>query len=347
MSRVERAAELLKSALPPERTDVPPVPPALVAKAREALKGSKRRDVWTKRLVPMAAAAVLAAAVTAVWAVRARAPVTELSVASSEGAVVLTPSEGAAVALAPGMAVDQGATVTTHAGGNAQLKLKSGGEVEVFESSELFVERAATEQRLVVREGGTRLHVKPLKAGHKLVVATEDAEVEVKGTRFEVEVRQVDAACDVATPTRVHVDEGTVWVKHGSDEIVLQAGASWPTCGAAVMPAPVVEKPAPVEVVAPKPIGMPPRDATLAEQNARYREAIAARRRGDAQVALQLFEGFYKAHPKSPMAEAARVEQLRLLLKVKSPAAADAAREYLEQYPRGFARDEAKAALGQ
>jgi ferric-dicitrate binding protein FerR (iron transport regulator) len=269
----------------------------------------------------------------------------ELSVLSFEGAVVLTPSQGAAVTLTPGMAVNEGATVTTHAGGDAQLTLQSGGELELFESTELYVQAHG---RLVVREGGTRLHLKPQPAGRRFVVATEDTEIEVKGTRLEVEVRQVDAACDVATATRVHVDEGTVWVKHGSDQVTLNAGDSWPTCGAAVAP----PKRAPAEAAAAAPAPAPSlalevvHEPTLAEQNAKYREAIAARKRGDVSGALKLFEAFYKEHPKSPMAEAARVEQLRLLLKQKDAQAAQAARAYLDEYPKGFARDEAKAALG-
>jgi hypothetical protein len=341
MEPVERASSLLKTALR-EGDATPPVPEVLVGKVREELQRSRLRRVWVRRLLPALAASVVAVAAAGVWLARSRAPAAELSVASYEGAVVLTPSEGAAVALAPGMGVGEGATVTTHAGGSAQLTLKSGGEVELFESSEMLVVR---QQRLVVHGGGTRLHVKKLEPGRRFVVATEDAEVEVKGTRFTVEVRQVDAACDVATPTRVHVDEGTVWVRHGSDQMVLQAGASWPTCGtAAAEVKPEAEPtPAPVEVAAPKPTPAS-KEASLAEQNAQYREAIAARRRGDVKAALQLFEAFYKAHPKSPMAEAAHVERLRLLVKEQAPEAAEAAREYSRLYPNGFARDEAKAA---
>jgi TolA-binding protein len=87
------------------------------------------------------------------------------------------------------------------------------------------------------------------------------------------------------------------------------------------------------------------RDAALAELNARYREAIAARRRGDVSSALKLFTDFYQQHPESQLAEAARVEALRLLGKSDPAAARAAAEEYLSIYPKGFARDEARAML--
>jgi hypothetical protein len=348
MDPVDRAAKRLKSAVPSDVPAIPPLPPALITKVRTSVTGARRRRFYMYRVGPLVAAGIAAVvAGTLSWNLlhpKAGAG-GELSVLSFEGAVVLTPSEGAAVPLTPGMAVNEGATVTTHAGGNAELKLQSGGELELFESTELYVQAHA---RLLLRDGGTRLHLKSQPLGRHFVVATEDAEIEVKGTRLEVEVRQVDAACDVATPTRVHVDEGTVWVKHGSDQITLKAGDSWPICGTAVAP----PKPAPAEAAAaltpaPAPALAPDavREPTLAEQNTKYREAIAARKRGDLPGALKLFEAFYKEHPKSPMAEAARVEQLRLLIKQKDGHASEAARAYLDEYPKGFARDEAKAAL--
>jgi ferric-dicitrate binding protein FerR (iron transport regulator) len=347
MDPVERAAKRLRSAVSSDAAaPIPPLPDALITQVRTSVTGVRRRRFLTRRVGPLIAAGIAAVvAGTLSWKLlHTSAPSGgELSVFSFEGAVVLTPSQGAAVPLTPGMAVNEGATVTTHAGGDAQLTLQSGGELELFESTELYVQAHG---RLVVREGGTRLHLKPQPAGRRFVVATEDTEIEVKGTRLEVEVRQVDAACDVATATRVHIDEGTVWVKHGSDQIVLNAGDSWPICGAAVAPskpAPAEGAGAPAAALAPSPSAA--HEPTLAEQNAKYREAIAARKRGDLPGALKLFEAFYKEHPRSPMAEAARVEQLRLLLKQKDAHAPEAARAYLDEYPKGFARDEAKSAL--
>jgi hypothetical protein len=250
------------------------------------------------------------------------------------------------------MAVGEGARVVTHQGGTARLQLATGSELSLGSSAELEVQRLEQHQRFRLGAGRASVHVQPLASGQRFVLVTDDVEVEVRGTRFEVESTQVDAACDVATATRVSVLEGTVVVRRGADTVTLVGPSHWPECGRAEAPvaAPEPELPS-VAPPAPAP-GSPavrhvrPHGAALSELNARYREALAAKRRGDVNAALQQFEDFYRQHPESQLAEAARVEALRLLVKSDAEGARAAAEEYLSIYPKGFARDEARAMLG-
>jgi hypothetical protein len=70
-----------------------------------------------------------------------------------------------------------------------------------------------------VTEGDLRLHVRKQLPGERFLVELPDGEVEVRGTTFEVTVRE-------GKTTRVHVDEGVVSVRvHGV--FTLSAGETW------------------------------------------------------------------------------------------------------------------------
>lgn len=333
----------------PAPRPVPPPPEALVAALRDELAGSRRRSrLRAVAFAALAAGLVLGGVLLALGQRTSSRP--DAAVASLSGLAVLTPQGGKAVALSPGMPVAEGSRVTTLAGGTARVELRSGTELSLSASAELHVERLAAQQRFRLSAGRANVHVKPLAPGQRFVLATEDVEVEVHGTRFEIESTQVDAACDVATATRVSVAEGTVVVRHGADAVTLEAPAQWPDCRSAA--APVLEPeplPPPEPALAPErpaePRSARARPVSLTELNTRYREAIAAKRRGDVKAALQLFEAFCRRYPHSQLTEAARVEALRLLAHDDPAAARAAAREYLSLHPRGFARDEANALL--
>ena len=85
--------------------------------------------------------------------------------------------------------------------------------------------------------------------------------------------------------------------------------------------------------------------SVLAEQNEAFGHAIAAAHRGDRHAALEAFSGFLSRYPTSQLRESALVEQLRLLVQLHPQRAQDAARHYLEAYPKGAARLEAQAVL--
>lgn len=91
---------------------------------------------------------------------------------------------------------------------------------------------------------------------------------------------------------------------------------------------------------------VPPLPASeLTEQNRAFEEALGAKRRGDAQGALGGFERFLAKYPKSPLVESAMAERMRILASTDEARARDAATQYLERFPSGFAAAEARAVL--
>jgi len=98
--------------------------------------------------------------------------------------------------------------------------LLPGGAQVTLERGALFVDSVAPQrQRLVLRSGAVALQVPRLPAGAHLSVATDEAEVSVRGTRFRV--------ARGAEGTAVAVEEGTVEVQpagEGRPLLVLRAG---------------------------------------------------------------------------------------------------------------------------
>lgn len=201
--------------------------------------------------------------------------------------------------------------------------------------------------------GSIELHVAKLAADRRFEVRTPDAEVEVRGTRFTVAIAPPDGQCGGGTVTRVVVTEGVVAVRFRGVEARVAAGEQWPggcirtasvAALAAVTSRRVVQSaPLAAPVERPSLAPPPPPSSTLGEQNDRFAEAVAARRRGDAQAAVAAFDRFLSRYPSSPLVESATVERVRALAAIDPSRAASAARAYLAGYPEGFARAEAEA----
>jgi hypothetical protein len=240
----------------------------------------------------------------------------------------------------------------------ATAVLASGANVELGRDSTVrFEERAPSAtpgEDLVLSHGMVSLRVPKLGAHRTLSVVTPDARVTVRGTRFSV---AVDGTGD-RRETRVRVTEGSVWVDHGGKQDVLGAGQSWSSLAPVVASDTTPTTPATVPTALPEIAPIPaipdasaPRTAfaaraasTLAAENEAYRRAVAAVRAGDDAHAVGLLEGFVARFPGSPLAQNATVERLRALSRLgRRESAARAARQYLAEYPRGFARDEATA----
>jgi len=124
-------------------------------------------------------------------------------------------------------------------------------------------------QRFRLDEGGLRAEVAKLAPGHRFIVQTPDAEVEVKGTRFDVVVSPVAGDCAPATRTRVMVHEGVVAVRFAGSERLLRPGATWPLCPSAAAPAPSATAVSPASMGT----GGPPAGASFRPQ----RERVAVR----------------------------------------------------------------------
>jgi ferric-dicitrate binding protein FerR (iron transport regulator) len=100
--------------------------------------------------------------------------------------------------------------------------------VEVEPYSDLQLLRSDAERWLNLGSGAVEVHVAKLKAGERFVIATPDAEVEVRGTRFHLAIVPAIRGCGQGTVTRVSVTEGIVVVRSSGVESRVLAGTRWP-----------------------------------------------------------------------------------------------------------------------
>lgn len=211
------------------------------------------------------------------------------------------------------------------------LAMRDDSAVEVEPHSELQLVRADVERWLRLGSGAVDVHVAKLKSGERFVIATPDAEVEVRGTRFRVAV--VPAAdCGQGTITRVSVTEGVVVVRSSGRQSRVEAGRGWPAdCAERSSSA------APGESSTPPARGEPRRQAstrppalrssapdgvsvsTLATENDLFGAALKAENAGDRRAAVQLLDLLLARFPASPLRETAAVERARLIGSTPSP----------------------------
>jgi len=262
----------------------------------------------------------------------------------------------------------RGDALRTGAGETRSGRLEDGAQVQLAGGTELSVsalERGKDE--LVLDRGRVDLVVPKLGAGHTLSVATPDATVTVRGTRFSVEVVPEGARL----VTSVEVAQGSVWVQQGEARWVLEAGSRWSS--RATAPEPSALSAASAEPLAgpalsasgsaalrgggvPKvasaasstaaatPSQASAESSTLAQENDLYVAASRAARTGNDALALRTLNELLARYPNSPLAQNARVDRFRALNRAGRVSEAVAlARRYLADYPNGFARDEAKA----
>ena len=85
------------------------------------------------------------------------------------------------------------------------------------------------------------------------------------------------------------------------------------------------------------------RHSNLGVETRAFEHAMALQRSGRHAASLQEFERFLSRYPRSPLAQEAQVQRFRLLKRLgHDRQAAVAARKYMADHPRGFARGEAK-----
>jgi hypothetical protein len=234
--------------------------------------------------------------------------------------------QGTTSALGPGASLQPGDALRTGAGGEIAVSLSTGTRLGLGGGGTLEVAALGPVQRFALRAGRLRATVAKLGDGQRFVVATADAEVEVRGTSFEVTVVAPSPSCGDGSTTRVRVFEGVVAVRSSGREARVRAGQVWPPrCSpepvasgtTAVRPAPAAPRklaaarsrrsPAPPRAPALGPA------STLAEQNELYSRAIEARRRGDEGEALEQLGQLLTRYPTSPLVESARNERGKLL----------------------------------
>jgi len=318
----------------------------------------------------LAAAAVLAS-VCLLWVLE-RAPGSEPLAAGSVQLVSGAASVSQAGVLAPlgnaPLDVASQPILVTRADQSAELRLASDAALQLAGASEVGLERRQSalgfEERVHLRAGAVALRVPKLGTRNKLAVETRDSWVEVHGTRFSV--RWVEHP--PAQPfTEVDVSEGKVLVQ-GRDGAsrMLGAGEHWRSNGAgeietapAAAPPPAALPPvaAPPAVSSPQPAPRTAREATatapppptpseLAAQNRLLEGAELARKSGMPALALERLDTLIERYPDAELAHNARVQRMRLLASMgRTREASESASQYLELYPRGFARKEAQRLL--
>jgi len=149
-----------------------------------------------------------------------------IAIASGGGAIVEAPgASGPAVA---GRALQAGSRLMVDPGAGAKLSLSTGTHLEVEPGSQLTVVEDGRAQIFALSTGSLRADVAKLTHGERFIVRTGDAEIEVHGTSFLVDVVPSDPACGGGTTTRVTVYEGVVAVRSQGTEDSLRAGEQWP-----------------------------------------------------------------------------------------------------------------------
>lgn len=305
----------------------------------------------------------------------ARTPAPEMSAHALGGEVLLVDPRGE-VRVGAAVRVAAGQRLVTRRGAQARvdLPLQAGfARARLAERSDVSLLGTGPQHRLFLVAGRLDLEVPHLARDERLVVSTVDTEVEVRGTRFRVEVLaagcggrrtrisvlegQVDVRQEGATSS-VHPGEvfsagcdGHVRVPHSPPVLASGRGhATAPAASALALPTPETS-PRPVAAaealtVTPAPsveAALP--SSTLWRQNALYAAALAAARAGDRTRALQRLDELERGYPEGPLGEVAAVERLRLLGPGAPADRRAAARAYLRRFPDGFARAEAERAL--
>jgi ferric-dicitrate binding protein FerR (iron transport regulator) len=259
---------------------------------------------------------------------------------ASQGATVVAMSASIGTFTAPGEAprslgaeesLPEASRISTPQGGSAELSFSTGTRVALGSSSDVTLDAVEARQQLYLAHGRLNAHVAHVAKGSSFQVVTRDAEIEVKGTVFTVEVGQPAPECAGGTTTRVFVEEGVVAVRFAGTEVLLHAGDQWPKSCEAAANTPLPE--AAVET------------SSLAAQNDLFAQAAALKHHGDVAGAIALYEHLLEAWPQGPLSESATVERMKLVAEQNRLDGVRAAREYLSKYPHGFAREEAKRLL--
>jgi ferric-dicitrate binding protein FerR (iron transport regulator) len=221
----------------------------------------------------------------------------------------LKPGETAAVGAEGGRGLE------TPAQEGARLQLASAATLMLAPSSRIgrlttaasTAESGARIEAVTLMRGRAHLKVTKLQGAQRFHVLTPDADVEVRGTEFDVELRPG------ATPgTCVRVQEGLVAVGVGGAPHLVAPGETW---GCAPTPAPsaATARPAEVQPVTETAETTPERRAEararasdLRVQNQLFQSALVAERGGRLTEAAQLYRRLLSRAPHGPLAAQAR-----------------------------------------
>lgn len=316
-----------------------------------AMQGQKRR----KRVVAGALVVATVIAASIVLAIGSRRPGAEKTVAAAAPATTAMASaplvrgaasvshEGNRAAVHDGTALLPGDRIAVHPSSVATIALPDGTQIVLKDEAICTLVAPSPATVFELSAGAFHADVAKLGAAERFVVRTADAEIEVRGTSFDVSRVLPDPSCGEGTTTRVEVREGVVAVRaRGQVETLVHANEVWPRdcvapTASTAAPTTAPTTPAPPPLVPPK--------SELAAQNDLFERAVTRKRAGDASGAVAGFDQFLVRYPNSHLAQSARAERMKLLRDVDQKRAQAAARDYLERYPTGFARNDAALIL--
>lgn len=382
-TNARKLSDLLRKRLEAAEASTPPANDtkrdAAILAIEQALRVRNRANQRRRMLrFGLASAAVLLLALGGTQVARvARGDATSISVRATGPGGEAQHADGTRAPFGEEVALGRGSRVLASEGGSVHLAFSTGTELDLTDHGEVGVAESGLTQAFRLERGTLSAHVAKLGAGQRFLVRTGDAEVEVRGTRFSVSVAS-PLACAAGVTTRVRVTEGAVVVRGAHGEVRLGPGDAWPNCEDPTIPtlatsAAAVRPPAPraddartgpnalpeasaspAPTAPPSSTGMstaPSLEApkggssgsSLADENALYQRALSEKRAGNTAAAVGSFEQLLAKYPRSPLAESAAAERMRLFAKDPSARARarSAARDYLARYPMGFARADA------
>jgi hypothetical protein len=357
------AARLLRQHLPASQ---PPAPDKAlsVATIERAIvaRAHRRRLAWGVTGLALAAAIPLAFQLTQRPTSSASAPLVSIH-ATPSGQGVALHAGGAAQPLSRPVELASGQRIETSVTGGASLRLSTGSSLDLAGDTVFRVDSQGAVEHFSLQYGGLSAHVAKLAVGQRFIVTTPDAEIEVRGTRFQLRVLRAGEACGARSRTRLRVTEGLVLVSAGGVGAEVRAGQIWPSdcdqgaeasttsTAADPQPAPVAKAqrallprslPNAARVSSARPSAAPETASALSLQNNLFAQGVAANRRGDAAAALRAFQDLIARYPNSPLLENALAQRMRILASSQDARAKQEARRYLSRYPRGFASKEAE-----
>jgi len=304
-----------------------------IAAVADAIQGvaARRRRRRVVALVGTAGIGLCLAAALMWFPSRSRSPssTSPLLVAERTSVATLTAEDGQVRPLLVGQEWRAGERLRSDAFPVA-LATSDQTTIEVEPRSDLQLVRAGAERWLRLGGGAVSVHVTKLKAGERFVIATPDAQVEVRGTRFQVALAPPLDDCGGGTVTRVSVTEGVVVVRAFGRESRVEAGDRWPTgCPDHSVPAsapPVttdrlVAPPRTVSGVASarRSVFEKVSPSTLGTENDLFSSALKAESAGDRREAVQLLDVLLRRFPETPLKESASAMRARLIGSTQPP----------------------------
>jgi FecR protein len=322
----EFAIDAVAAALEARRTLLrPPLPSA-----------SRPVRQWVAPVVlcAMAAAVLLSVGGATFWRSSTKSSVRVMEV----GLATATNEHGSRL-VTEGDELGAGERLKTPAEGRLVLRFIEGTSLALSAKTDLLVDSVGAQRHFMLRDGRVSASVVKLATGERFVIATPQAQVDVRGTHFAVEVKEPSEDCRGGA-TVVTVDEGVVAVTTPQGEVLVRAGGR-ETVGCASQKPEMAAAP-----VIPAPRNAAPVSSSLTRMNAHYARALALKREGKLGAAVKALREFRESFPMGPLDEAAAVEELRILEHLDQKAARAAANEYLGNYPGGYARDIAERLSG-